>query len=235
MLKKSKNSSKSVKNLVSTDAAMVMVKKYKKAGIIAAIVLAVGLGGAAMFGAFSGAELKTVKESLESVDANAAKASDLNIAVVRMDAIQLEAGVLESLRSQKQKYEEALQKDLMEEQEALEEEKAEIEKSQSMLSREALQRRVGEYQNRIGLLQRDLTEKAQKIEAAYQKTLMEVQSEHLDPIIEGIIAKKKLSFVMDGRFVRMGGDVEHLDITDEVVESLNKRIKTIKMEKPENM
>ncbi len=235
MLKKSKNSNSSVKKLVNTDAATAFISKYKKTGMIAGAAVVLILAAVLAIGALGGNELKSVKDSIESVDSNAAKASDLNIAVIRMDAIQNDAAVLKSLRDQRGEYEEELKEELTDEQKDLEEEKEEIEKSQSMLSQEALQRRVAEYQNRIGNLQRDLAEKAQSIEAAYQETLMEVQTEHLDPIIEGIINKKDLSFVMDGRFVRLGDGVEQLDITQEVIDALNKRIKNVKMETPEKM
>ena len=111
-------------------------------------------------------------------------------------------------------------------------EKAEIEKSQDVLSREALQRRVVEYQNKVTKLQRDLTERAQSIEMSYQKALNEIQTKHLDPIIEGIIDKKKLSLVIDGRMARTGADAENLDITDEVVKALDKKVSKTKMETP---
>ena len=81
-------------------------------------------------------------------------------------------------------------------------------------------------------MQRDLTERAQSIETLYQKALNEIQSKHLDPIIQGIIAKKNLSLVIDGRFARTGANVDGLDITDEVVSSLNKKVSKVKMEKP---
>mgnify|MGYP003292315644 CR=1 FL=1 len=114
----------------------------------------------------------------------------------------------------------------------LEKEKAEIEKSQDVLSREALQRRVVDYQNKVAKLQRDLTERAQSIEMSYQKALAEVQEKHLDPVIEGIIAKKNLSLVIDGRMARTGANVANLDITDEVVKALDKKVSKVKMETP---
>ena len=67
---------------------------------------------------------------------------------------------------------------------------------------------------------------------AFQKALNDVQANHLDPIIENTIAKKKLSLVIDGRFARVGNDVENLDITDQVIEALNKKVSNVKMEKP---
>ncbi len=115
----------------------------------------------------------------------------------------------------------------------MESEKAEIEKSQDVLSRDALQRRIVDYQNRVTELQRDLTERAQSVEIAFQKALNEVQEQHLNPIIEGVIAKKNLSMVIDGRFTRLGANATNLDITEEVISALDKKVSKVKMDTPQ--
>lgn len=208
-------------------------KKYAKSGIIATVVVAVALLGAWAISALNnGNSGASVADAMEVVSENAVNGQDLRIAVIRMDAIQTEADALKDLRKQKESYEEKLRDELTKRQKKLEEEKAEIEKSQDVLSREALQRRVVDYQNRVNQLQRDLTERAQSIEMAFQKALNEIQTKHLDPIIEGTIDKKKLSLVIDGRFARTGANVEGLDITQEIVEALNKKVSKVKMETP---
>lgn len=208
-------------------------KKYAKSGIIATIVVAVALLGAWAISALNnGNSGASVADAMEVVSENAVNGQDLRIAVIRMDAIQTEADALKDLRKQKESYEEKLRDELTKRQKKLEEEKAEIEKSQDVLSREALQRRVVDYQNRVNQLQRDLTERAQSIEMVFQKALNEIQTKHLDPIIEGTIDKKKLSLVIDGRFARTGANVEGLDITQEIVEALNKKVSKVKMETP---
>lgn len=206
-------------------------KNYAKVGIIAAIVIAVAAGGAWLVSSLNNTGA-TVDEAMEVVSNDAANAADLRIAVVRMDAIQTEAAALQDLRKQKEDYESKLRDELTKRQKDLEKEKAEIEKSQDVLSREALQRRVVDYQGRVNELQRDLAERAQSIEISFQKALNEVQTKHLDPIIEGTIAKKKLSLVVDGRFARTGKDAQNLDITDEIVKALDKKVSKVKMEKP---
>lgn len=206
-------------------------KKYARTGIIAAVVIAVAALGIFAISATSHHGGASVNQALESISADAPNGATLRIAVIRMDAIQTTANALTNLRSQKEKYESKLRDELTREQKTLEKEKAEIEKSQDVLSQEALQRRVIDYQGRVTKLQRDLTERAQSIDIAYQKALNEVQTKHLDPIIEGIIDKKNLSLVIDGRFARTG-KVENLDITDEVINALNKKVSSVKMDVP---
>lgn len=208
------------------------VRNYKKIGIVAAAVVAVGVIGMLTVSALNSKKSSNLDAAMEMVTSDAANGGDLRIAVIRMDAIQANANAIKDLRKQKEAYESQLRDELMREQKALEKEKSEIEKSQDVLSREALQRRVVDYQNRVTKLQQDLSERAQSIDASFQKALNEVQTNHLDPIIEGTIAKKNLSMVIDGRFARVGSAAENLDITDQVVEALNKKVSTVKMEKP---
>lgn len=208
------------------------VKQYKKTGIIAAVAVAVAVLGVWAVSALNSGKTAPVSEVIEEVSENAANGANLRIAVIRMDAIQADANVLKNLREQKEKYENKLRDDLTAQQKKLEKEKTEIEKSQDVLSQEALQRRVVDYQNKVTKLQRDLTERAQSIEASYQKALNEIQTKHLDPIIEGVIDKKNLSLVIDGRMARMGANSDDLDITNEVVKALDKKVSKVKMETP---
>lgn len=208
-------------------------KSYVRFGIIAAIVVVVAILGIWIGTAIRGGnDGVSVDRALENVSTNAVTGADLRMAIVRMDAIQNEAHVLQDLRKQRESFESKLRDELTAEQKKLEKEKAEIEKSQDVLSRDALQRRVVDYQNRVTKLQRDLNERAQSVEESFQKALTEIQTKHLDPIIEGIIAKKNLSMVIDGRFARTGANVENLDITDEVVNALDKKVSKVKMATP---
>lgn len=208
---------------------------YAKYGIIAVVVIAVALAGVYMLRrtmsntSDSGVSTET---AISEVTPDAVNGADLRMAVVRMDAIQSDARALQDLRKQKEKYENQLRDDLNKQQKALEKEKTEIEKSQDVLSRDALQRRVMDYQARVTKLQRDVTERAQSIEESFQRALAQIQEKHLDPVVEGIIAKKNLSLVIDGRFARTGANIANLDITDEVVNALNKKVSSVKMDKP---
>ncbi|MBN1325234.1 MAG: OmpH family outer membrane protein [Alphaproteobacteria bacterium] len=206
------------------------IKKYTRVGMIASAVVAIAVLG--VWGLSALRTNMTVEKSLAEVTTDAVSGSDLRIAVIRMDAIQTDSKVLKSLRGQKESFESKLRDELTKEQKALENEKKEIEKSQDVLSRDALQRRVAEYQTRVSKLQRSLSERAQSIEVSFQNALNEVQTKHLDPLVEGIIAKKKLSLVIDGRFARMGSNIMNLDITDDVIKALDKKISNVKMATP---
>lgn len=218
-------------NKTSTPVAPA-AKNYKKIGIIAAAVLVVGVIGVCVVSAMNSAKTSNLDAAMAEVTSDAANGADLRIAVIRMDAIQNQAAALKNLREQKESYEKKLRDELTREQKALEKEKAEIEKSQDILSRDALQRRVVDYQGRVAKLQQDLAERAQNIEISFQNALNDVQTNHLDPIIEATIEKKNLSMVIDGRFARTGAGAENLDITDQIINALNKKVSSVKMAKP---
>lgn len=206
-------------------------KKYAKIGIIAgAVVVVAALGMLAVSSMRGGV---SVEKALANVSNKAVSGADLRIAVIRMDAIQTDANVLADLRKQKESFESRLRDELTKVQKQLEKEKTEIEKSQDVLSRDALQRRVVDYQQKVNNLQRDVTERAQSIEMEFQKALNEIQKRDLDPIIEGIIAKKNLALVIDGRFTRISAKAPAaLDITSDVVAAMNKKTSSFKMGTP---
>ena len=58
-----------------------IVKKYTKTGIIAAIVIAVAVGGTLLVSALNGNSGASVEQSLETVSTDAANGADLHIAV----------------------------------------------------------------------------------------------------------------------------------------------------------
>lgn len=212
--------------------------KYIIIGIVAVAVIAVAVAGVFLVKKYKNRATAlddngiSVTEAIADVTPDAALGANMRMAVVRMDAIQTDAKVLNDLRKQKEKYEDKLRDELTKRQKDLEKEKADIEKSQDVLSREALQRRVVEYQGKVSQLQRDLTERAQSIDNSFQKALAQIQEKHLDPIVEGIIAKKQLSLVIDGRMARTGANIANLDITDDVINALDKKVSSIKMETP---
>jgi len=210
------------------------IKKYQKIGIIAAAVIAVAAASMIGINAMRGSGGASIDKALASVSTHAVSAADLRIAVVRMDEIQASAKVLVDLRKQKETFENRLREELTRTQQTLEREKTEIERSQDVLSRDALQRRVIDYQQRVSQLQRDISERAQSIEMEYQRALNEIQRRDLDPIIEGIIEKKNLSLVIDGRFARVSNNAPgDLDITSDVISALDKRVSTFKMTRPQ--
>ena len=95
-----------------------IVKKYTKTGIIATVVVVI----AVIAGIIIAKPTRSVDTSaaLSEVSTNAAMASDLKIAVISMDKIQLESKALKDLHKQRASFEDKLKTRLEKEQKALE-------------------------------------------------------------------------------------------------------------------
>ncbi|MDR0319289.1 MAG: OmpH family outer membrane protein [Rickettsiales bacterium] len=196
--------------------------KSKKIVIIAAAVAVVAAG----IGVFAIGGMKrniSAEHAVADASALSVSAADLRIAVVRMDDIQKSAKILADLRKQRESLESDLKSDLERKQKKLESEKKAIESQQGILSREALQQRVVEYQRTVGEFQKEIAERAQAIDASFQAALLEIQEKHLDPVIDALAAKKGLDLIMDARFTRVVSKAPGLDITNEIIAALDKK------------
>ncbi|MDR2685259.1 MAG: OmpH family outer membrane protein [Rickettsiales bacterium] len=199
------------------------IKPSKKKLIIASAVgIALVAAAAGVFvlskGRSVSAELAVAGASTDSV-----AASELRFAVVKMDEIQKSAKILSDLRTQRERLEANLKSDLEKKQKKLEGDKKEIESQQGILSREALQGKVVDYQKQVAEFQREIAERAQAIDAAFQAALNDIQQKHLDPVIDALAAKKSLDLILDARFTRLTSKVKGLDITDEIISALDKK------------
>ncbi|MCR4918135.1 MAG: OmpH family outer membrane protein [Alphaproteobacteria bacterium] len=217
-----------------TNIEKTQIKKYKTIGMIAGVVLvtaAVAIAGIFAIRHFTGKDT-SVEKALTGISSEAVSGADLRIAVINANTVAAEAKAFKDLRSQKEKYESKLRDELTSQHKKLEKEKKELERSQSVLSPEALQRRALDLQSRAAKIQRDLTERAQSVEISYQKAFAKLMKDHFEPVINGLIEKKNLSLVIDGAAARTGKNVANLDITKDLISALDKKVSSVKMEKP---
>lgn len=211
------------------------VANYKKIGIIAGAVVLVAVLGGLTISAFSHKEApaeEVVVEEVATTEKTTNPNGELRIAIVSMDKIITDSKVLKDLQKQRTKYQDKLRKELEKTQKELEKEKADIEKSQDLLSQDALQRRVIDLQRRANEAQRALAEKAQAIEMSYQDAFSTVEKKYFDNVVEDIIKKQKISLVLNASVTRIGTGAGVTDITKDVIKALDKKVSSIKMEKP---
>jgi len=206
-------------------------KKYQKIGIIAGAVALVALAGVFV----SGGGDKSLEQAVADVSEKAVSLSDVKVAVLKMDQVVMKAKALESLRKQKEEAENGIKKELERAQKKFTAEKDEIEKNQKIWAREALQKRVTEYQTKVQALQKYVTDRAQAIEVAYNETLLDLQKKHVDGVLEAIAKKKGLAIILDGRSATLFNAPDGLDITDEVIKALDKKVSKFPMKKPQEV
>ncbi|MCL2737319.1 MAG: OmpH family outer membrane protein [Alphaproteobacteria bacterium] len=212
-------------------------QNYAKMGMIAGAVILVAALGAFAISAMRGgkdASVAPLERALAHVSADAVSAADLRVAVVRMGEVYTRAEVVADLRRQRESFDNRLRTDVERNQKEFERAWAELEKSQGMVTPDALQRRVAELQQRIAAFHRSITERAQAVEAEYHRAMVEIHRRDIDPIIDGVIERKNLSMVFEGQFTRVSPTAPAgLDITDDIIDAMNKRATTFRMRTPQ--
>ncbi|MBN1783876.1 MAG: OmpH family outer membrane protein [Alphaproteobacteria bacterium] len=154
-----------------------------------------------------------------------------HFAVINMYKITAEADALKGLTDQRKAYAEKLNAEATRREEQLMATKKEIESKQSVLSKEALQKKAGEYQKSLMDYQNDMSSKSSAIEKSYRETLQKVQADTLDEVISDIAKKKGVTIVLNSAQTILLNPA--LDITEDVIKVMNKRLPSVRMKTPE--
>ncbi|MBN2675686.1 MAG: OmpH family outer membrane protein, partial [Alphaproteobacteria bacterium] len=86
------------------------------------------------------------------------------------------------------------------------------------------------YQKELMKYQKDMQEKSAAIEKSYREALQQVQESTLDATIKDVAGKKKVSVVLNSSQSILLND--KLDITDDVITVLNRRLPKMHMDTP---
>ncbi|MBL0690585.1 MAG: OmpH family outer membrane protein [Alphaproteobacteria bacterium] len=154
----------------------------------------------------------------------------VSVAVIKMEVLQQEALVMKSLKDQLNKFQKQLEDEGESIKKSFEVEKIELEKQQGIVSKDAFQQKITEYQQNIYKQQKLLSEKGQALETEFQKALAFIQKDYLDRIIQAVANKKGIHIILDGRSAQTFDD--RLDITDDVIKTLDNSLKDYRIKKP---
>ncbi|MHA1540448.1 MAG: OmpH family outer membrane protein [Alphaproteobacteria bacterium] len=152
------------------------------------------------------------------------------MAIIDMYKITTEATALKGLNEQRKNYAEKLKKEASRKEEALMKAKKDIESKQSVLSKEALQKKAQEYQKSLMDYQKDMSEKSAGIEKSYREALQKVQKGTLDGVINDVAKKKKVTIVLNSSQAILLNPV--LNITEDIIKVLNNRLPKVHMATP---
>lgn len=162
--------------------------------------------------------------------ANAAQAEDVTIGTVNMEALLKQSTAVQQLNDSIKDTQQKRKDEVTAQDKKLEAEGKEIQKQRSILEKDAFEKRQKAFQEKIMKIQAELKEKAAKTQKVYNDALAEVQKTTI-AIIKDVAEDKDLSIVMPSAQLLFVD--ENLDITDTVVERLNKELSKldIKVEK----
>lgn len=159
----------------------------------------------------------------------AAQTAAANILVVDTMRIQEQSSAAKSVQTQIRDFETKLQAQAKSAEEKLKAEEVGLKQQQTLLAPEQFDVKRREFETRVGNEQRQLQQAQQDMQAAVrnaQQTLLK----SLEPILKELMAERGANLMVDRRMVLTSSD--SLDVTATVIERLNKKLPSVKVEAP---
>ena len=117
-------------------------------------------------------------------------------------------------------------KKLKDREKKLQKEEKEIIQQKKILSAEEYKKKINELRKKVSTLQKDrnsILETVAKKRRSARKQLFDA----LNPIVKGYMKEKNISIVLDKKSILLGN--ENLDITNDIMNLLNKNLKSLKL------
>ena len=121
------------------------------------------------------------------------------------------------------------QAEMQKEEDSLRAEGEELKRQQAILAPEAFQAKGRAYQQKVQAAQRMAQEKRRQLELALRQAMNQLQRA-LVPILQEIMDKRKITLIVDKSQVVL--QAPGLEITTEVIEELDRRLPSVKVELP---
>ncbi len=150
------------------------------------------------------------------------------VGFINMVRVQMEAKVMKNLNDQNQKFIQNLEKDVEKKRKEFARTEETLKKQQSTLSSEAFARKVNDFRNDVVAYDKKTSDKLQAVKTAYNEALVEVQRDYLNEIINETATYYEYDIVVDANNAKLLN--ADFDITDKVIDELDAKITTKKME-----
>lgn len=155
-----------------------------------------------------------------------ASAADGKIGILDVEKIVKQSKAMRNIQKQVSKKQDQYQKQVTKKQEALEKEQKKIESKKSVLSQEALEKEVKQFEKKVKDLKEFVDKRQNKLKKASLDGMNKV-NEKIKDIIADIAEERGLSIIIPSAQVLYYQD--GLDISDEVLDRLNKKITKVKV------
>ncbi len=148
------------------------------------------------------------------------------VAVLNMQSIMQESDVAESIRDQIDKKRQKYQKEIEKLEENLKSSEQELVKQKSVLSEEAFTEKRKTFEKDIIEAQRDIQQKRMALERAFGEAMAKLRGE-LVKVVAEVAESRGIDVVLSRQSVVIA-DAD-LDITEDALKALNKKVKKIKV------
>ena len=159
--------------------------------------------------------------------AQAAKTPAAIILVVDMMRVQDQAVAAKSVQTQIRDFEAKLQAQAKAAEVKLKDDEAKLKQQQTILAPDQFDAQRRAFETRVGEEQRKLQERQRDIQIAVRKA-QGALLQALEPVLKELLAERGGNILVDRRMILTAAD--NLDVTNSVIERLDKRIKSLKVE-----
>jgi Skp family chaperone for outer membrane proteins len=151
------------------------------------------------------------------------------VAVLDFQLVLRESTAARDIREQIEVYRKGYQDEVKKEEEKLRAEEAELKRQRTILSPEAFEDRRRKFEDKVREVQRQVQERTRALDAAFNEAMEQLQATMV-PIVTEMTRAGRFNIVVEKSQVMFAQT--DLDITAEVIEKLNARLKTIKVPPP---
>jgi Skp family chaperone for outer membrane proteins len=162
--------------------------------------------------------------------AMAQKMKPVAIAVIDSQRIGREALAFKGARDQLQKVRAAYQAEVAKEEEKFRAEEQELARQRTVLTGEAFDTRRRDFDRRVTDIQRQVQERSRQLEQAFNEVRNEV-SKAITAIVADLAKEREFGLVIDRAQTAYRAD--GLDITEEVLKRLDKKLPSVKVNLPQ--
>lgn len=146
------------------------------------------------------------------------------VAVLNIQEIMRESLAAKAIRQKLESKQKSFQSELSQKEQELQEKERTLAKQRSVLTGEEFEKRVKDFRAQATKAQRDVQTKKAKLDKAFAEALASIQKS-VTSIVADMAKEKKFSVVMPTSQLLYADPA--LDITDQVLTELNKRLPTV--------
>lgn len=151
------------------------------------------------------------------------------VAVLDYQHVLRESAAAKDIRRQIEVYRKRYQSEIKQEEEKLRAEEASLKQQRTVLSPQAFEERRNAFEKKVIEVQKKVQLRTRALDTAFNEAIDELQKVMV-PIVTEMTRTRKFNIVVDSSQVMIAA--ERLNITDEVIEQLNRKLKTIKVPAP---
>lgn len=151
----------------------------------------------------------------------ASYAANATIAVINVQQVMNESTAAKSMREQLEKKQNEFQETISKKEKVLQKDDKELSKKRSVLSKEAFEKKLRAFQSKATKLQKDVQAKKALLEVSSARALADIQKATTQ-IISDLSKEKGFKVALPTSQILYADD--SLDISDEVLKRLNKKL-----------